>query len=584
MNKHELARIFNEIGLLLELKGDNPFKVRAYYNAVRILENLTEDLEILINQDRLREIPGFGEAIVKKIKEWTETGTIGYYEKLKTEIPAGLYYFLKIPGLGPKKINQIYHSLGITGLEELEQACHNNKLSVLPGFGVKTQEKICAGIQFIKEHKGQYLLANALNDALTIKNELAKNSEVDKVEIAGSLRRFKEVVHDLDLVASTENSEKVAEYFSRLPIIAEVIAKGNTKISVVLKSGINTDLRIVKPIEFPHALQHFSGSKEHNTALRHLAKEQGYKVNEYGIFRDEEETPIYCRDEVEIYQKLGLSFIPPELREDLGEIKAAATQKMPNLAEPRDIKGIFHVHTTYSDGTNALKEMVEATIEQGYSYLGIADHSQSAAYAGGLSNERVLKQLAEIDALSKEYPGFKIFKGIEADILPNGELDYSADILKLFDYVIGSVHSQFRMSEEAMTARILKAMENPFFTILGHPTGRILLERAAYEVDLEKVINKAAEKGIILEFNANPYRYDLDWRWCRKAKAAGVLIAINPDAHSIKEIDLVKGGLLVARKGWLEKKDVFNTRELNEIEQYFSSKRNKANSYFFQKN
>jgi DNA polymerase (family 10) len=566
MDKHELARIFNEIGLLLELKGDNPFKTRAYYNAARALENLNEDWVALIREGRLGDIPGFGDAIVKKVTEWTNTGTIEYYEKLKAATPPGLLEFLRIPGLGPKKINQIYHELNISSIEDLEKACLENKLAGLAGFGAKTQEKILAGIQFVRDHQGQYLWLEAWTIGLGIRNELAQNPAVIKIELAGSLRRFKEVVHDIDFLAATDNPGAVADGFVNLGQVDQVTARGDTKISVILKSGLGADLRLVKPAEYAHAFQHFTGSKEHNTALRHLAKEQGFKVNEYGLFQDGKEDPIYCRDEAEIYQTLGLKYIPPELREDLGELQAAKLGTLPVLVEPQDLKGVFHVHTTYSDGVNTLREMVEACIEKGYSYAGIADHSQVAAYAHGLTIGNLRKQFSEIDALNQEYPHFKIFKGIEADILPSGELDYTPDILAQFDFVVGSIHSQFRMGKEEMMARILKALDSPYLTILGHPTGRILLERAGYELDLERILAKAAEKRVFVEFNANPYRLDLDWRWCRKARELGVLISVNPDAHSTGELDLARSGVLVARKGWLEAKDVLNTRSVGEVE------------------
>ncbi len=566
-----MARIFNEIGLLLELGGDNPFKTRAYYNAARTLENLNDDLPTLIREQRLSDIPGFGEAIVKKITEGVTTGTIEYYEKLKAATPPGLLQFLRIPGLGPKKINQIYSVLGISSIDELEKACLANKLAGLVGLGVKTQEKILAGIQFVRDHQGQYLWHEAWTIGLSIKNELAQNPAVIKIELAGSLRRFKEVVHDIDFIAATDTPGAVVDSFVKLPQVDKITSRGDTKISVILKSGIGADLRLVKPAEYAHALQHFTGGKEHNTTLRHLAKEQGFKVNEYGLFPKGNAEPQYCRDEAEIYQTLGLKYIPPELREDQGEIQAAGLGKLPVLIEPQDLKGIFHIHTVYSDGVNTLREMVEACIERGFSYAGIADHSQIAAYAHGLSAKALEKQFNEIDVLNREYPHFKVFKGIEADILPSGELDYSPDVLARFDFVVGSIHSQFRMGKEEMTARILKALDSPYLTMLGHPTGRILLERTGYELDLERILAKAAEKRVAIEFNANPYRLDLDWRWCRKAKELGVLISINPDAHSIGELDLARSGVLVARKGWLEAKDVLNTRNLNEVEKLLNN-------------
>lgn len=569
MDKHELARIFNEIGLLLELKGENPFKTRAYYNAARTIENLTEDLAEIIEAGRVSELPGFGAALAKKVEEWGKTGTIEYYENLKNTTPPGLIELLRVPGLGAKKINTIYRLLGVTSLEMLEEACNQNLLVSLPGFGAKTQAKICAGIQFIKEQRGQFLSSEVWPEAFRLKEAVGKLPGVLMVEIAGSLRRFKEVVKDIDLVASAAEPGRVIGEFINLPMVTQIIGSGETKGSVILKSGIQADLRVVKPLEFPHALQHFTGSKEHNTDLRRHAKSLGYKVNEYGLFKEEDSGSIYCDDEAGIYRRLGLAYIPPELREGLGEIEAALAGELPELIRPEAIKGIFHVHTNYSDGVNSLREMTEAAIRRGYRYLGIADHSGTAVYARGLSSEILLKQFEEIEELNREYPDFRIFKGIEADILASGELDYGPEILAKFDFVIGSIHSHFRMNKNEMTARILKAMDSPFLTMLGHATGRILLERPGYEVDLDAVIEKAAENDVILEFNANPYRLDLDWRWLKKAKERGVKIAINPDAHSTGELDLVNSGLAVARKGWLEKGDVFNCWETEQVTERF---------------
>lgn len=573
MDKHELARIFNEIGLLLELKGENPFKTRAYYNAARTIENLTEDLAKIIEAGRVPELPGFGAALAKKVEEWSKTGTIEYYENLKNTTPPGLIELLRVPGLGAKKINTIYRLLGVTSLEMLEEACNQDRLVSLPGFGAKTQAKICAGIQFIKEQRGRFLSGEVWPEAVRLKEAVGGLPGVLMVEIAGSLRRFKEVVKDIDLVASAAEPGRVIGEFINLPMVTQIIGSGETKGSVILKSGIQADLRVVKPLEFPHALQHFTGSKEHNTDLRRHAKSLGYKVNEYGLFKEEDSGPIYCDDEAGIYLQLGLAYIPPELREGLGEIEAALAGELPELIWPEAIKGIFHVHTNYSDGVNSLREMAEAANRRGYRYLGIADHSGTAVYARGLSSEILLKQFEEIEELNREYPDFRIFKGIEADILASGELDYGSEILAKFDFVIGSIHSHFRMNKNEMTARILKAMDSPFLTMLGHATGRILLERPGYEVDLDAVIEKAAENDVILEFNANPYRLDLDWRWLKKAKERGVKIAINPDAHSTGELDLVNSGLAVARKGWLETGDVFNCWETEQVIEYFQRRK-----------
>ncbi|HOP73549.1 MAG TPA: DNA polymerase/3'-5' exonuclease PolX [Bacillota bacterium] len=570
MDKQELVQILNEIGLLLELKGENPFKIKAYYQAARTLDALTDDLETLIREGRVGELPGFGEALVQKVDEWYRTGTVQYYENLKADIPPGLIDMLRVPGLGAKKVSVLYQTLGIAGLDQLEAACRENRLVALSGFGAKTQLKILAGIEFIKEHSREFLLADAWQQAISLLQMLTEEPDVVQVEIAGSLRRFKETVKDIDLVASSEHPESLIRRFSRYTGIQHVVSSGPTKVSVILESGLGCDLRVVAPCEFVHTLQHFTGSKEHNTALRHRAKEWGYKVNEYGLFRGD--TPEYCETEAEIYQKLGLEWIPPELREDRGEIEAAHQGRLPKLIEPEDLLGIFHMHTNASDGTASLRQMVEQAIAMGYSYLGIADHSQSAVYAHGLTPERLVRQFEEIDRLNAEYPGFKIFKGIEADILPDGRLDYDDELLAQCDFVIGSIHSRFKMDKAEMTSRVLRAMENPYLTILGHPTGRILLQRPEYPLDMDAVLAQAARCGVILEFNANPNRLDLDWRWCRKAKELGVLISINPDAHSTRDLNLARLYLMVARKGWLEKTDVFNTRSAVEVESYFKNR------------
>jgi DNA polymerase (family 10) len=559
MDQADLIHILNEIGLLLEIKGENPFKSRAYYQAARTLENLNPDLKQLVKEARLGELPGFGAALAAKVAEWCRTGTIRYYEELKAGLPPGLLELLQVPGLGAKKINVLYTKLAIVGLEQLAEACEQNQLVDLPGFGAKTQAKIAAGIRFIREHRGQYLRSALIATAEQLRERLAGHPKVGQVAITGSLRRRLEVVKDIDLVAASTAPEEVIRFWVESPQVAEVIASGPAKASVTLKLGANAALRVVRPEEYPHALQYFTGSKEHNMALRRYAKKLGFKINEYGLFCGE--NPLYCRDEAAIYQTLKLAYVPPELREDRGEFDAAAADRLPELVRANDLKGLFHVHTTYSDGVNTLREMVEAAIALGYSYLGIADHSRTAVYAHGLDETALARQFDEIDALNHEYPGFTIFKGIESDILPDGELDYPPEILARFDFVIGSVHSRFRMGGEMMTKRILTALDNPFLTMLGHPTGRLLLQRPAYELDLEAVIAKAAQKRIVIEFNANPYRYDLDWRWCRRAKAAGVLIAVNPDAHSIRELQLARSGVAVAAKGWLERDDILNTRD-----------------------
>ncbi|PNR87186.1 histidinol phosphatase [Petrotoga sp. 9T1HF07.CasAA.8.2] len=570
MDKKTVIDILNEIGLLLELKGENPFKIRAYYNAARALETLDEDIEVLVKDNKLKEVKGIGEAINKKITELITTGRLEYYENLKASIPGGLVEMLKIPGLGPKKIKTLYDKLDIKTVGELEYACLENRLVELPGFGEKTQKKILEGIKFVKRFSNQHLFSEAYSEADSLKQYLLKTGLVIRCEIAGSIRRKKEIVKDIDILATTNDPQKLMERFVEYGKTRDVIAKGNTKTSITLESGINVDLRVVKDEEYPYALHHFTGSKEHNTAMRNRAKRMGIKMNEYGLFKGD--TLIECHDEEEIFRKLNLSYIPPEIRENMGEIEAAEKREIPVLIEEKDIKGIFHVHTNYSDGANTLTEMVNGARELGYKYIGITDHSKSARYANGLKEEDILRQFDEIDRLNEKYTDIKILKGIESDILKDGSLDYEEDLLKQFDFVIASVHSNFKMSKEEMTERIIKAVKNKYTTILGHLTGRLLLSRDGYDLDVYKVIDACAEYDKIIEINSNPHRLDIDWRYIKYAKEKGVELAICPDAHRVEGLQDVKYGVGIARKGWLEAKDVINTYNIDQMYEIFKRK------------
>ncbi|MDK2806272.1 MAG: polymerase [Thermoanaerobacterium sp.] len=563
MDKKTVINILNEIGLLLELKGENPFKSRAYYNAARTIEVLDDDIEKLIKEDRLKDVRGIGDALNKKLTELITTGRLEYYENLKASIPEGLIEMLKIPGLGPKKIKTLYDKLDIKTVGELEYACIENRLVELPGFGEKTQKKILEGIQFIKQFSGKHLFMDAYLEATSLKQYLIDSGLTIRCEIAGSLRRRKEIVKDIDILATCDNPEKLMDVFTKYEGVRDIVAKGETKTSITLKSGINVDLRVVKDEEYPYALHHFTGSKEHNTAMRHRAKQMGIKMNEYGLFKDD--LLIKCRDEEEIFYNLNLSYIPPELRENMGEIEAAEKGLLPVLIDEKDIKGVFHVHTIYSDGANTLSEMVNAARDRGYKIIGITDHSKSAFYANGLKEEDILRQLDEIDELNHKYADIKILKGIESDILRDGSLDYDEDILRRFDFVIASVHSNFKMSKDDMTERIIKAIKNRYTKIIGHLTGRLLLARDGYDLDVYKVIDSAAEYGKIIEINSSPYRLDLDWRYIKYAKEKGVKFAICPDAHRIEGLDDMKYGIGIARKGWLEAKDVINTYDFDEL-------------------
>ncbi len=572
MEKDSAAKILEEIALLLDLKGENPFKSRAYYNAARTARQLGEErLRALAMEDKLREVKGIGTALNDKLREFFLTGRLLYYEELRSSVPEGLRDLLQVPGLGPRKAWALYEALGIASLAELESACRENRLAALRGFGAKTQENILSGLAHLQRSRGRYYYSQAIGVAGTLLEEVKGYPSLDRVSLAGSIRRGREVVKDIDLVASAANPGGLTAYFAGLPQVAEVIARGETKAAVRLQEGIQADLRVVEKEAFPFALHHFTGSKEHNTALRQRAKTMGLKINEYGVFRGEE--PLVCRDEEELFRTLGLSYIPPELRENCGEIEAAEKGALPHLVEEGDIRGIFHIHTVYSDGENSVEEMVRFCREAGYEYVGISDHSSSAYYAGGLSGEALLRQIEEIEVLREKYPDVSIFSGVESDIRTDGTLDYADDLLRRLDFVIASVHSGFRMSGEKMTERLLRALSHPLVTMLGHPTGRLLLEREGYPLDLDRVLQAALEHGVIVELNASPARLDLDWRHLKQAKEMGLLISINPDAHSLGEIACTHFGVLTARKGWLEKNDVFNTRPRREVEEYLQKRK-----------
>jgi len=571
MTKQEVSEILDEIGTLLELKGENPFKSRAYANASRTIAALEMDLDEAVRTGALKEVKGIGAALFEKITELVTTGKLAYFEELKAAVPAGLLEMIRIPGLGPKRARLIHDQLGISTIGELEYACNENRLLKLEGFGPRMQEKILQGIQYVRKQKGQFHYPVAADEAEKLYDALKAHKAVERIAVAGSLRRKKEVVKDIDLLVSAERSEPVMEAFTALPEVEEVVAKGETKSSVRLKSGINADLRVVSEAEFPYALHHFTGSKEHNIAMRGRAQRLGFKMNEYGLFQGEKLVP--CKNEEEIFSKLGLAYIPPELREDMGEIAAAESKKLPKLVEEKDIKGIFHNHTVYSDGSATLEAMVEAARSAGYEYIGISDHSRSAQYAHGLEIERVREQQGKIDALQKKYKDITIFKGTECDILPDGSLDYPDDVLASFDFVIVSIHSKFKMTEAGMTARILKAIQNPYVTILAHPTGRLLLTREAYPVDMPKIIRAAGDHGVVIELNANPMRLDLDWRLGPTALEMGVPVSINPDAHSVEGVRDVRYGVGIARKGWLTRESVFNTKSAAEMKKVLAQRR-----------
>ncbi len=573
MDKKEIAQILEEIGQLLEIKGENPFKARAFYNGARILGTLTQDLKTLVESGTLGEIKGIGKGLTGVITALVQTGISKQHESLKKSVPPGLLDLLHIQGLGPKRVQVLYQKLNIENVGQLEYACRENRLERLEGFGEKLQSNLLNAIQHHNKTKGYFLASQGVRDGAQIVRFLREKAPLIRIELAGSLRRRNEIIHDIDVLVSTKTPQKAHAAFVSYPQVEQVLARGETKSSVVLKSGIQADLRTVTDREFPYALYYFTGSKEHNVATRTLAKEKKFKINEYGIFKGKKLIP--CKDEADIFKVLGLKYISPELRENTGEIEASRADALPDLVEEKDIKGIFHVHSTYSDGRDTLETMIAQASALGFEYVGISDHSQAATYAHGLSSARVMEQHRELDRLEKKFKKIRIFRGIESDILADGALDYPERVLSKFDFVIGSVHSRFNLSEQEMTKRVCRSIAHPRMTILGHPTGRLLLGRKGFALDFSAVFDAAKKFQVTIELNANPHRLDLDWRVCKQAKERGLKMCINPDAHDVKGLRDVTFGVGIARKGWLTKRDILNTMSVSEMEEFLRKRQGK---------
>ncbi|MGE5315439.1 MAG: DNA polymerase/3'-5' exonuclease PolX [Acidobacteriota bacterium] len=577
MNKARVAAVLDEIGTLLEIKGENVFKSRAYHNASRIVAGLSGDIQEIVSSGQIHHTKGIGEGLSEKIIELTESGRLPYYDELKASIPPGVLDLIKIPGVGPKKVQLLNEVLKIRSIDELEKACRENRLGDVEGFGKKTQANILAGIEQVKKNSAKFLYSVAEAAARRILDRILEEKGVLHAEIGGSIRRRREVIGDIDILVSAKKKDaaRILEAFTSHETVERIIGVGETKASVVLDVGINCDVRVVEPSEYPFALVYFTGNKEHNIRLRNMARAEGLTLNEYGFSvigaeqtRGRAKKEVKAQSEADIYRHFGLEYIPPELREENGEFEAAAGKNIPRLIEEKDLRGTFHCHTNYSDGANTVQEMADAARALGWEYIGLADHSKAAAYANGLNEARVKKQHKEIDLLNQKYDGFRIFKGIEVDILANGDLDFSDAVLSTFDYVVASVHSGFKMPEAEMTRRILKAVKNKYVTMIGHLTGRLLLMREGYAVNQQEIIDAAADTGTIIEINAHPTRLDLDWRLCRDAKEKGMMFAINPDAHVTDGLRDVRYGVGVARKGWLEPKNVLNASSLREVEHY----------------
>lgn len=584
MKKEQIVEVLERIATLLELQDENPFKIRAYTNAARSIETWGGNLRELAEENRLEEIPGVGRAIAGKITELALIGSSKFYDELRAKFPPGILELFSLPGLGSKKIKALHEKLQVGSIADLKQACQAGRVAELPGFGKTTQDKIALTIANRAQHAGSFQLGAVAAEAEQLEGDLRAQPNALRVSVAGSYRRRKEIVRDLDFIVATKNPEAITEFFAGHPLVESVIARGVTKTSVRLRSGIQADLRVVSGTEHPFALGYFTGSKEHNIVLRNRALQRGWTLNEYRLAPAETGTrkkkptkripPIH--DEVELYRALDLDFIPPELRENCGEIEAAAEGRLPRLIEPEDLRGTFHCHTSASDGRSSLEEMATAAQEMGLQYLGIADHSRSSIQAGGLDRARLRTQVASIRRLNNTFDGFRLFAGVECDILRDGSLDFDDETLGELDYVVASVHSAFQLPEAEMTKRIIRALSHPHVTFLAHPTGRLLSQREGYAVNIPAILEAAAETATWIEINAAPKRLDLDWRWWPLAKEKGVKCVINPDAHGIERLPDLWFGVGVARKGWLTKSDVVNCLPLGKIERELQRKRDNS--------
>ncbi|MEN8679188.1 MAG: DNA polymerase/3'-5' exonuclease PolX [Akkermansiaceae bacterium] len=573
VTRESLVSTLEEIALLLELKGENPFKTRAYRNGAEVVQNFDGDIVTRAAENDLKGIKGIGDALQQKLHELASTGKLAYFEDLRAEFPPTLFELFELQGLGPKKIKALYDKLGISSVAELKEACEGKAISDLPGFGAKTVEKILAAIVNREKFADRFRLGDVAPLAETLLERLRDHPKVSRSAIAGSYRRSKETLHDLDFLVATKEPAGLTRFFTEFPEVHEVIAHGDTKASIRLENGLQCDLRAVSNAHFPFALQYFTGSKEHNVALRSLALKKGLSLNEYD-FTGEGEIPD-VEEEADIYRALGLDWVAPELRENRGEIEAACDAELPDLVNLTQLRGTFHNHTIASDGKNTLEEMAAAAQDHGLQYLGIADHSKSSFQANGLNEERLTRQIEEINKLNESFEDFALLRGSEVDILKDGSLDFDDDLLAKLDYCVASVHNVFNLPEKEMTDRLIRAMENEHVTMLGHVTGRLLLKRDPYAVNMEKIIDCAAETRTVIELNCNPWRLDMDWRWWHRARDKNVLTSINPDAHATEQLQFLAYGARLARKGWLRREDVLNCQSLAQIRDWLALPKSK---------
>ena len=578
MDKKDIVEVLERIGTMMEIKGENPFKIRAYSAGARTLQTMEEDLGEVIEAGRLGDIPGIGKALTEKIETLYTTGGLEFYDKLVASVPSGLMDLLDIPGLGGKKIKVLHEKLDVDSIESLTVACQEGKVAELKGFGKKTEEKILSGIKNREAYAARHLWWDARSVVEKILPGLEGLPEVERVEAAGSFRRGMETVGDLDFLVASSNPAPIMDWFTSMEGIAEVTAHGDTKSSIRLEGGMQADLRVVPSEQFYFALHHFTGSKDHNVRMRQKALSLGLSLSEWGLRPEEEKDssrkagPVEANSEEDIFKALGLQFVPPALREGMGEVEAAERNELPELLEFSDLKGCFHNHTTASDGRNTLEEMAEEADRRGWEYLGISDHSKASFQANGLDEERLSKQVQAIREINQSGK-FRVhlFAGSEVDILSGGKLDFEDSDMDSLDYVVASVHAGLTQDEETMTARLLKVLEHPKVTMLGHMSGRLLLKREPSRMNIQKIIDAAIANGKIIELNANPMRLDMDWRHWRRAAEKGLLCCINPDAHALHHFDFQHAGVLAARKGWLTAKEVFNARTLTEVKDYLFS-------------
>ncbi len=579
MTRELLVDVLEKIALLLELKGENPFKVRAYRTGAEVVQGYPGDIVELSRENKLAGIKGIGEALRDKLHELASTGTLGFYERLKAEFPVSIFELFDIGGLGPKKIAALHKELAVASVADLKRVCESGEAAKLAGFGEKTVQKLLEAIAFRDQHADTFRMDDVAPAAAQILEFLRDLPETSRAEAGGSYRRGKETVHDLDFLVATKEPKAVMDAFVHAPFVASIIANGETKSSIRLANGLQCDLRAIRNEEWAFALAYFTGSKEHNILMRSRALAHGWTLNEYRLApvnADSPAPPANIHEERDLHRALGLDYIDPALREASGEVPAAEAGELPVLVDLENLRGTFHNHTTASDGVATLREMADAALELGLQYLGIADHSKASFQANGLSEERLLQQIDAIAAMNLQWGGdFRIFTGSEVDILKDGSLDFPDEVLARLDYVVASVHNVFTLSEEEQTKRIIRAIENPHVTMLGHLTGRLLLKRDGYAVNVPAIIDACAATGTIIELNASPWRLDMDWRWWRMAKEKGVKCSINPDAHSTAGLQDLWHGIRAARKGWLTRADVVNCLPLGKIEEVLAAKRGK---------